>query len=405
MRRSISLVSLLAIIALLAFSSWLPANRSVSACQGKGGEVIAKPTPNPAPKKTTPPKKRSAPAKSTKSSSNTGSNSLSEIAFWETIKNSTDPEDFKAYLEQYPKGKFTALAKNRLKTLEASQPKPAATPNAAEQTTPTNTSGTNNKPNNSSGGNTTGSRTPAALPHTRTNQVGIEFILLPAGRFMMGSTNSRADEKPVHQVTISQPFYIGIYEVTQPQWQSVMGNNPSYFKACANCPVEQVSWDDAQNFINKLNENNDGFRYCLPTEAEWEYACRAGTTTEFSFGNSLSSDQANFHGNYPYGGAAKGVYRQKTTAVGSFAPNAFGLYDMHGNVWEWCQDWYHPTYDGAPGDGSAWLSGGEKYRVLRGGSWSGAAAFLRSANRLVLDPPGDRYYTFGFRLVAVVRTQ
>ena len=222
----------------------------------------------------------------------------------------------------------------------------------------------------------------------------------------MGSTNGGADEKPVHQVTISYSFYMGKYEVTQAQWQSVMGSNPSYFKDCGNCPVEQVSWDDAQAFIRKLNQMNDGYAYRLPTEAEWEYACRAGTTTEFAFGDSLSSDQANFDGNYPYGGAAKlqsgaGVYRQKTTPVGSFQPNAFGLFDMHGNVLEWCEDWYHETYYGAPTDGSAWLSGGEqKYRVLRGGSWYGNATYLRSAYRNWYYP-GSRFDPYGFRVVAV----
>src|SRR5205823_8267237 len=140
-------------------------------------------------------------------------------------------------------------------------------------------------------------------------------------------------------------------------------------------------------------------------EAEWEYACRAGTTTAFSFGDSLSSEQANFDGNYPYGGAPKGVYRQKTVAVGSFQPNGFGLYDMHGNVWEWCEDWYHDSYNGAPTDGSAWLSGGEqKYRVLRGGSWGYHAYYLRSAGRNGYTP-AFRDDTYGFRVVASARTQ
>ncbi len=216
---------------------------------------------------------------------------------------------------------------------------------------------------------------------------------MPAGSFMMGSANGESNEKPVHQVTISQPFYIGKYEVTQAQWQSVMGNIPSYFKDCGgNCPVEQVSWDDAQNFINKLNEGNDGFRYRLPTEAEWEYACRAGTTGDYAGDlDSMAWHSANSG--------------SKTHLVGAKQPNGFGLYDMHGNVWEWCEDWYHSNYDGAPSDGSAWLSGGEqKYRVLRGGSWVNLAAYLRSALR-GLNTPVIRLSIVGFRLVAVVRTQ
>ncbi len=251
----------------------------------------------------------------------------------------------------------------------------------------------------------------------------LEMLEIPAGSFCMGSNDGSSDEKPVHRVTLRQPFYMGKYEVTQAQWRSVMGSNPSLNEACGgNCPVEQVSWDKAQNFINKLNDNNDGFTYRLPTEAEWEYACRAGTTTEFAFGNSLSSDQANFDGDYPYGGAAKGVSRRKTIAVGSFAPNTFGLYDMHGNVMEWCQDWYHPSYHGAPSDGSAWLSGGDqKQRVARGGSMYGDGSVLRSASRnaeftavIKLSTTQEQSLItdcdlncdgVGFRVVAVVRTQ
>jgi len=267
--------------------------------------------------------------------------------------------------------------------------------------------------------------TPAvSRPRTVQNRFGIELVLTPPGSFMMGSTeadvqrafeqaqhdfgnNAKLEwftpEKPQHEVRIREGFYMGRYEVTQAQWQAVMGNNPSHFKG-DNLPVETVSWNDAQAFIEKLNQLNDGYIYRLPSEAEWEYACRAGTTTEFAFGNSLSSDQANFDGRYPYGGAAKGVYREKTTPVGSFQPNAFGLYDMHGNVWEWCEDVYHSNYDGAPTDGSARLSGGDSsLRVLRGGSWYSFAFNLRSAIRVRITP-GLRDVAYGFRLVAVVRT-
>lgn len=228
---------------------------------------------------------------------------------------------------------------------------------------------------------------------------------VPAGSFMMGSENGYSNEKPVQRVTIREEFYMGRYEVTQGQWMAVMGTNPSNFKGCDNCPVELVSWNDAQEFLRKLNKMNDGYTYRLPSEAEWEYACRAGTTTEFAFGDSLSSTQANFDGNYPYGGAERGVYLKKTVPVGSYQPNAFGLYDMHGNVSEWCQDWYHDTYAGAPTDGSAWLSGGEQeFRVLRGGSWAENAINLRSAVRH-LNEPGVRYYhTYGFRVVASARS-
>jgi formylglycine-generating enzyme required for sulfatase activity len=211
------------------------------------------------------------------------------------------------------------------------------------------------------------------------------MVLVPAGSFKMGSDNG--DEKPVHDVTISQAFYMGKYEVTQAQWQAVMGSNPSNFKG-DNLPVEQVSWDEAIAFIARLNAQKDGYIYRLPTEAEWEYACRAGTTGDFA-GNldAMAWYDKNSGG--------------KTHDVGAKIPNAFGLFDMHGNVWEWCQDWYHASYIGAPGDGSAWLSGGEqKSRVLRGGSWSSYATYLRSAYRSRITPD-YRGSTFGFRVVAV----
>lgn len=187
-------------------------------------------------------------------------------------------------------------------------------------------------------------------------------------------------------------FYMGKYEVTQAQWNVVMNNDPSHFKGCVNCPVEGVSWDDAQSFINKLNEGNDGFRYRLRSEAEWEYACRAGTTGDYA-GN--LSDMAWYSVNS----------LSKTHAVGGREPNGWGLADMHGNVWEWCEDSYHETYYGEPNDGSAWLSAGvQKYRVLRGGSWVDPAPSLRSANR-DRGEQADRDQFDGFRVVAVVRTR
>jgi formylglycine-generating enzyme required for sulfatase activity len=213
----------------------------------------------------------------------------------------------------------------------------------------------------------------------------------------MGSNDGEANEKPVHQVTINYSFYISKYEVTQAQWQAVMGNNPSSFKGdlaepFIKLPVEQVSWDDAQIFINKLNESNDGFNYRLPTEAEWEYACRAGTTGDDT---GDLSEMAWFAENS--GG--------RTHGVGQKQPNAWGLFDMHGNVWEWCQDWYHESYNGAPTDGSAWLGGVQLYRVLRGGSWGNKeTASLRSASRS-RNTPDNRFYDKGLRIVAVARTQ
>ena len=178
-----------------------------------------------------------------------------------------------------------------------------------------------------------------------TNTIGMEFVLIPAGSFTMGSHSNEPaehkDEKPPHDVKITKPFYLQTTEVSQGQWEKVMGNNPSNFKDCGDdCPVEMVSWDDTQEFISKLNQMEGTNKYRLPTEAEWEYACRAETTTPFFTGECISTDQANYNGKYPGKNCPKGEYREKTVKVGSFQPNAWGLYDMHGNVWEWCQDWY-----------------------------------------------------------------
>lgn len=221
------------------------------------------------------------------------------------------------------------------------------------------------------------------------NKIGMEMVLIPAGSFMMGSNSGDADEKPVHQVNIDRPFFIGKFEVTQEQWQAVMGDNPSNFKDCGgNCPVENVSWDDANEFIRRLNEMNDGHIYRLPTEAEWEYACQAGTTGDYAGDLKEMAWFSENSGN-------------RTHAVGQRQLNAWGLADMHGNVWEWCEDWYHETYHGAPANGSAWVTGGEqKLRVLRGGSWVSDAGKVRSANRHHLTPVSRTYY-FGLRVVAV----
>ncbi|TAD93461.1 MAG: formylglycine-generating enzyme family protein, partial [Oscillatoriales cyanobacterium] len=212
--------------------------------------------------------------------------------------------------------------------------------------------------------------------------ITIDMIAIPGGSFVMGSPSTEAgrssDEGPQHTVTVA-PFFMGKYEVTQAQYQAVMGNNPSRFKG-AKRPVENVSWDEAVEFCRKLTQKT-GKSYRLPSEAEWEYACRAGTTTPFYFGDTITPELVNYDGNYPYGAAPKGLYRQQTTDVGSFPPNSFGLYDMHGNVWEWCSDKWHGNYSGAPTDGSSWETGTDNNRVLRGGSWNLNAVNCRSANR------------------------
>jgi formylglycine-generating enzyme required for sulfatase activity len=243
----------------------------------------------------------------------------------------------------------------------------------------------------------------------------IELVKIPAGSFMMGSAYGDSGEQPVHQVTISEEFYMGKYEVTQAQWQAVMGSNPSGFSG-TNLPVENVSWNDASAFITKLNAKSDNYTYRLPTEAEWEYAARAGATVDYAGDLDALAWYGNNSGRQRLDAAA--IFRTEaqnyskritenggqTHAIGSKLPNAFGLFDMQGNVWEWCQDWYHDSYAGAPTDGSAWLSGGEqKYRVLRGGSWYDNAIYLRAASRLRLSP-AYRTNSDGLRVVAVART-
>jgi formylglycine-generating enzyme required for sulfatase activity len=242
--------------------------------------------------------------------------------------------------------------------------------------------------------------------------VKLEMVEIPPGSFCMGSTSGDKNENPVHRVAINNSFYMGRYEVTVAEWLAVMGQLPELLLemthwndlyASKRQPIVTTSWNDAQEFIRRLNTRGNGYIFRLPTEAEWEYACRAGTTTVFAFGNSLSSAQANFDGNFPYGGAAKGIHRGNTIIVGSFQPNNFGLYDMHGNPWEWCQDFYHQNYYGAPVDGSAWEHGGTQERVLRGGGWNNKASSCRSAVRYS-SPVTERYALIGFRVVAVARS-
>jgi formylglycine-generating enzyme required for sulfatase activity len=234
-----------------------------------------------------------------------------------------------------------------------------------------------------------------------------------------GEEGRSNDEGPQHPVTIAEPFFMAKYPITQAQWRVVaaMGQverelalEPSNFKG-DNRPVETITWLDAVEFCARLSHHT-GRDYRLPTEAEWEYACRAGTTTPFHFGETITTDLANYRGTdwqigettYPgaYGDGPYGEYREETTEVGSFeVANAFGLYDMHSNVLEWCQDWWHENYEGAPNDGSAWLAhedDAEEKRVLRGGSWYDVPADCRSAVR-GRGAPDYVYGLVGFRVV------
>ncbi|MEO0969873.1 MAG: SUMF1/EgtB/PvdO family nonheme iron enzyme [Cyanobacteria bacterium J06639_18] len=232
------------------------------------------------------------------------------------------------------------------------------------------------------------------------NGVTLEMAAIPGGNFWMGSSvdEEKADssETPQHNVTV-KPFLIGKFVVTQQQYEAIMSKNPSLFKG-EKYPVEQVSWDDAIEFCKKLTEKT-GRIYRLPSEAEWEYACRAGTSTAFHFGETITTDLANYNAsNYSYADAPNGQYRGRTTEVGSFPPNSFGLYDMHGNVYEWCQDMWHKNYNGAPNDGSAWIRNtDDPRRVLRGGSWRYYADLCRSARRYY-NKPELKFSHYGFRV-------
>lgn len=217
------------------------------------------------------------------------------------------------------------------------------------------------------------------------NGVTLEMVQIPGGSFKMGSSlgevQRHIDEEPQHLVKVPG-FFMGKYEVTQAQWKALASFpkfNPSHFKGNTR-PVERVSWNDAVEFCKRLSRKT-GRTYRLPSEAEWEYACRAGTFTPFYFGETITTNLVNYNGKDTYAAAPKGEYRHRTTDVRSFPPNSFGLYDMHGNIWEWCQDNWHSNYNGAPTDGSAWIDNDNTSRVLRGGSWFHKPEFCRSAYR------------------------
>jgi formylglycine-generating enzyme required for sulfatase activity len=234
--------------------------------------------------------------------------------------------------------------------------------------------------------------------------VQLDMVLIPPGTFLMGSPPTERDRNETsetqHPVAV-RSFYMSKSEVTQAVWQAIMGQNPSKYPGGDN-PVEAVSWFDAMEFCERLSRRT-GKLYRLPSEAEWEYTCRAGTTTPFAFGDTITTEYVNFDGNFAYGAAPHGVLRNRTIPAGSLGmANAFGIYEMHGNVWEWCMDWYHDTYQGAPTDGSAWEMPPSQARVLRGGSWDNGGLNSRCANRNAGAPVSKFVGRIGFRVAAVL---
>lgn len=288
-----------------------------------------------------------------------------ETAMWNLVKDTSHPADVRAFLQAYPNGKYGPAARLKLQQLQRPQgilPAPEAPPFATPSGMPA----------------------PLSVWHS---SIGMEFILMPAGAFMMGSDQGDPDEKPAHKVIISQPFYLGKYEVTQEEWLAIMGTNPSHFKGDLKRPVERVSWHMVQEFIRRLNAKEGENKYRLPTEAEWEYAARAGAKTRYSFGDdeTLLEQYAWYRKND--GG--------KTHPVGQLKPNAWGLYDMQGNVWEWVQDWRAPYLQGAMIDPQGAMAGNAK--GYRGGGWGYSAQRCRVSDRSY-DSPYYVYGTHGFRL-------
>ena len=293
-----------------------------------------------------------------------GSQQDVETVFWQSVADSTNPAEFEAYLAQWPEGVYAPLARIRLAALRDA---------AAEAERLAELRGSPGRVFRDCDG----------CP---------EMVVIPAGSFMMGAPASEEGygehEGPQHRVTL-RSFALGATEVTFDEWEACVNGGGCYERRPDDqgrgrgaLPVINVGWVDAQAYVSWLSAET-GAAYRLPSESEWEYAARAGTTTPFNTGATISTDQANYDGNYTYGSGLPGTYRGWTTPAGTFAPNAFGLYDVHGNVDEWVEGCWHEDYAGAPNDGTAWTSGGDcSRRVLRGGSWCGNPGFLRSAARV-----------------------
>jgi formylglycine-generating enzyme required for sulfatase activity len=351
-----------------------------------------------------------------------------EQMFWNSIKTTRDKLLVRAFLKEFPDGANASTARIKLRQLEAKENARTTTAEITNtETAKVETVETESEesappakkmivPKAETSKATASARTGKTKPKTasaasklaiRSNPAGMEFVYLPAGSFMMGSSEANVsesfaqgrkdygeverawfdNEKPQHKVTFADGFWIGKTEVTQAQWTAIMGENPSNNKDCSDCPVERISWEDAKKFVEKLNAQNDDYEYRLPTEAEWEYAARGGKTGILA---GKPDETAWYNVNS----------ENKTHPVGTLQPNAFGLYDMHGNVAEWCEDVYVENYNGAPSDGTANTTGETDLRVLRGGTYNDFPTYLRLARRDKLRIK-IRAIVNGLRVVAV----
>ncbi|WP_132259372.1 formylglycine-generating enzyme family protein [Paucimonas lemoignei] len=325
-----------------------------------------------------------------------------ELTFWESIKDSSDPADYEAYLQAYPKGRFTALARARIARLQASPPKTAppakkaepASPATSSSTSPPTTS-TQAPPSKATKPKSSEHAAPAeaaegASPATAAGLAEIKdckdcptLISLPAGSFIMGSNTGDPSERPAHRVSIGDSFAIGKFEVTVEQWNACVNAGgcprvPSSDTAPKEAPMRDVSWEDAQQYVKWLSKTS-GKTYRLPTEAEWEYAARGGTATPYWWGRQMRTGTANCK-------ECGDPWSQEAPAKsGSFAANPYKLHDMNGSVWEWVADCWHNNFKGAPADGKTWDESTCRARVIRGGSWRDGASYMTSTTRFKYD--------------------
>ncbi len=308
-----------------------------------------------------------------------------ELAFWEAIQNSENPSELEAYLQAYPKGRFAALARLRLQALKQQETEETTT----TEETPSDQEQVVEEPPKSE------PLPPKPGESFRDCSECPQMVVIPPGQFIMGSADDRSEEKPAHTVTIARAFAIGVYEVTVGEWDACLREGECRHSPKAEQedqqPISNVSWDDAQEFIRWLSHKT-GSEYRLASEAEWEYAARAGTRRRYWWGDEASSNGANCKD------CGSQWDNTQAAPVGSFQANPFGLYDVHGNVWEWTADCWNKNYTDAPVDGSAWTRGDCISRVLRGGAWKLDHRYMRASRRSRYDRD-VRYYLNGFRVV------